>query len=98
MPGDEINLPMKQITSKSNLTMIVDSVGERSGLTWNGHLKEFSSENQVTLTRGKNLIVGGITTPEGHYVVQIYGNVGWIANGFTLFRASPNDATTSSAR
>lgn len=88
VPGDEMSLPIAQVKQTGTLRMVVDSV-ENNGdgnLTWHGHLKDYDSENQVTFTRGDSLIVGGVTVPDKNFVVQVRDDVGWVANGFTLFR------------
>lgn len=91
--GDEISLPIQQIKSDIPMRMVVDEVEQGIGgnVTWRGHLKNFSTENQVTFTRGDGsgndtLIVGGVSTPDKNYVVQIHGGIGWIVDGFTIFK------------
>ena len=88
MKGDEINLPIKQIKADAPVRMVVDEVEQRIGgnVTWHGHLKDFGKENQVSLTRGETLIVGGVSMPDKNYVVQIDGDVGWIVNASTIFK------------
>lgn len=103
MAGDEITLPIKQIKTNALVRMVVDEVEQGMGgnLTWHGHLKNFETENQVSLTRGKTLIVGGVSTPDKNYVVQIDGDVGWVVDGFTIFKGKhdaiqPGDKTADS--
>ena len=88
MPGDEMSVPIHQLKLDGSLRMVVDSVedGGMGNMTWHGHLKDFPSENQVSFTRGDSLIVGGVTGPDKNYVIQINGDVGWVADGFTLFK------------
>ncbi len=94
MPGDEITLPIKQASPQGVLKMVVERVEQDKGsVTWHGTLKDYPTENQVSFTRGTDLIVGGIFTPDRNYVVQVHGNVGWVVNGFTLFKGR-HDAPT----
>ncbi len=93
MTGDEISLPIKQQKTATPMRMVVDQVesGIGGNITWHGHLKDFGSENQVSLTRGDGnqadtLIVGGVSVPDKNYVVQIYGGAGWIVDGFAIFK------------
>lgn len=88
MPGDELSLPIKAANPDNPLRLLVEKVEEGDGMvTWHGRLKDFAEENQVVLTRGESLIAGGVTTPTGHYVLHIVGDIGWVVNGFTLFKS-----------
>ncbi|MDF3036692.1 MAG: hypothetical protein K0S28_1966 [Paucimonas sp.] len=93
MPGDEMDLPIYEAKASGPLRMVVDRVEDdgKGNLTWYGHLKDFQTENQVSFTRGENLIVGGVTVPDKNYVIQIHDNIGWVANGFTLFKTKAID-------
>ncbi len=88
MPGDEISIPLRSVKADGPLRMVVDQVDNslEGNVTWTGHLKDFETENQVSFTRGDTLIVGGVTTPDKNYVVQIDGDIGWVVDGFTIFK------------
>lgn len=102
MPGDELNLTLKQVKADGPMRMVVDRVeGSGENVTWHGHLKDFGSENQVSFTRGESLIVGNISVPDKSFAVQIAGDVGWVVNGFTIFKGRhdaikpPDDGTVA---
>jgi hypothetical protein len=88
MPGDEMSLPIRQAKPDGPLRIVVDTVdeGDPTNITWHGHTKYYETENQITFTRADTLIVGGVTLPDKNYVVQINGDAGWVADGFTLFK------------
>jgi hypothetical protein len=90
MPGDELNLIIHQEKPDGPLRMVVDRVEDFNdgNVTWHGHLKDLADESQISLTRGENLIVGGVNISSRNYVVQIHGDIGWVANGFTLFKTT----------
>ena len=92
LPGDELNLTLKQVKADGPLRLVVDRVeGSGENVTWHGHLKDFGSENQVSFTRGKSLIVGSISVPDKSFAVQIMGDVGWVVDGFTIFKVGHDD-------
>ncbi|MBU6952577.1 hypothetical protein [Hahella sp. HN01] len=86
MPGDEMEVPV--LPQNATYQMVVDRVESHGdgNVTWYGHLKDFEQDNQVSFTRGENLTYGGVTTPEGLYVVEARGDKGWIVNSGTLFK------------
>lgn len=86
MPGDTFEMDIAQINR--SFTAVIDQVqaGDNNSVTWVGHLQNHKEESQVVLTRGDSLIVGGITTPEGHFEMEARGEQGWIANSATLFK------------
>lgn len=86
MPGDTFEMDIAQINR--SFTAVIDQVqaGDNNNVTWVGHLQNHKEESQVVLTRGDSLLVGGITTPEGHFEMEARGEQGWIANSATLFK------------
>ncbi|PAU65649.1 hypothetical protein BZL41_05610 [Pseudomonas sp. PIC25] len=86
VPGDHLEVPIAQ--ANQTYDVVIDHVRSTDGqsMTWSGHIEELSQDNQVTITRGNGLIVGGITTPQGLYALQAHGNQGWIATSATLFK------------
>lgn len=86
MPGDTFEMDIAQINR--SFTAVIDQVqvGDNNNVTWVGHLQNHKEESQVVLTRGDSLIVGGFTTPEGHFEMEARGEQGWIANSKTLFK------------
>lgn len=86
VPGDHLEVPIAQANQTYNV--VIDHVRSTDGqsMTWSGHIEELSQDNQVTITRGNGLIVGGITTPQGLYALQAHGSQGWIATSATLFK------------
>ncbi|MBK8971415.1 MAG: hypothetical protein IPM37_08660 [Hahellaceae bacterium] len=86
MAGDLLELPLPM--EKATYTLLVESVevGDHGDVTWNGRIAEFTNDNQVTITQGKQLTVAGITTPMGQYVLEARNGSGWIAAGGDLFK------------
>lgn len=86
MAGDLLELPLP--LEKTTYTLLIESVevGDHGDITWNGRIAEYSNDNQVTITQGKQLTVAGITTPLGQYVLEARQGSGWIAAGGDLFK------------
>lgn len=91
--GDQLEIPIQQ-TGKTYQAEITQAVVNVDGsVTFNGQLmdelgavsSESGSPYSVTITSGKDIVSGGIFTPEGHFVLEAVGNQGWIANASTLF-------------
>jgi hypothetical protein len=62
-----------------------------NSISWYGHIEGADGQTySVSFTRGETLTVGGLDTPEGHYVLQAHGNNGWIASSALLFKIDPN--------
>ena len=60
---------------------------DESRITWKWHIEGYDGEKyHVSFTKGETLTVGGIDTPDGHYVVQAHGNKGWVASSGLLFK------------
>ena len=92
--GDRLQLPLDQ-TNKTYEAKITQTRVNRNGtLSWQGELVDalgsVSDEDgrryQVNFTAGKQTTSGGIFTPEGHFVVQVNGDYGWIARASTLYK------------
>lgn len=90
--GDRVQLPVS--AHKTSYTFQVDSVEvhDDASLTWTGRLLEFDRDNQVTFTQGQSMTYGGITTPEGSFVIQVEGNRGWLVDAGTLFKGECEEA------
>lgn len=87
MPGDGIKLNIDEVGK--NYDIAIDSVekNDYNSVTWFGHINGDDGQTySVSFTRGKELTVSGIDTPEGHYVLQAHGNDGWIASSKLLFK------------
>src|SRR5690606_10072724 len=80
VPGDSFELDIAQINR--SFTAVIDEVqaGNDNNVTWVGHLKDHENESRVVFTRGDSLIVGGMTTPNGHFEMETRGEYGWIAS------------------
>lgn len=87
VPGDTLEIPIAQLGT-TLVAHIHDVRSEDNGrnVTWTGQLEGLDAPNEITLTRGGTLIMGGISTPDGIYELQAHGNEGWIASGATLFK------------
>ena len=85
--GDSFEISLAQ--TARTYTVIVEEVrsdDDGRNVTWSGRIDGDDGFNQVTLTRGKDLIVGG-----DYYAGRILsdtgaGDKGWIVNSATLFK------------
>jgi len=85
VPGDTLDIDIAQING--SFTAVIEEVkAQQDSVTWVGHLQNVEGESQVVFTRGDSLIIGGITTPNGHFEMEARGEHGWIANSATLFK------------
>lgn len=91
MPGDAINVRVAE--NAKDYAVVIDKVEKHdyNSISWYGHIQgEDGQKYSVSFTRGETLTVGGLDTPDGHYVLQAHGNNGWIASSQLLFKADPN--------
>lgn len=84
--GDEMAVEIAQVNGSYRMTVDRVQANEDGTVTWYGHLADFDTDNQVSLTRGDSLTYGGIHTPEGHFVIEARDDKGWIVSGATLFK------------
>jgi hypothetical protein len=93
LPGDEVELPVNRTGVR--YTVIIDGIEKQPNdtITWHGHLKNIDGPMLVSLTQGEGISLGGFDTPNGHYVIQVNGNQGWVASSATLFKPNPNHPT-----
>lgn len=90
MPGDAINVRVAE--NAKDYEVVIDKVEKHdyNSISWYGHIQgEDGQKYSVSFTRGETLTVGGLDTPDGHYVLQAHGNNGWIASSQLLFKADP---------
>jgi hypothetical protein len=91
MPGDTVTVGIDE--TSENYEVIVDRVEKHDydSITWHGHIDGRDGQTYtVSFTRGKHLTVGGLSTPDGHYVLQAHGNNGWVASSARLFKSDPD--------
>jgi hypothetical protein len=91
VPGDSLKIAIDE--HRQNYEIIIDKVEQHDyeSITWHGHLDGGNGQTYATsFTRGKELTVGGIDTPEGNYVIQSHGDKGWVASSGLLFKADPD--------
>lgn len=89
VPGDSLEIDISQINGHFIARIDRVQVQADNNVSWFGHLENvpgLEGQTQVYLTRGDNLIIGGITTPDGHFEIEARGTQGWIASGATLFK------------
>lgn len=84
--GDTLEITIAQL-NETYTAHITDVISEDEGrnVTWLGYLEGMESPNTLTITRGKELIVGGISTPNSLFSLQAHGDTGWIVDSATLF-------------
>ena len=54
MAGDLLELPLPLEKPLTPLLIESVEVGDHGDITWNGRIAEYSNDNQVTITQGKN--------------------------------------------
>ena len=92
MPGDSVTVSIADV-GQHDYKVIMDKIEKHdyNSISWYGHIDGKDGQTyQVSFTRGEKLTVGGIDTPNGHYVLQAHGNDGWIASSKLLFKIDPN--------
>lgn len=91
MPGDNFKVRVDELGEE--YTVVIDQVKKHDydSISWYGHIDGNDGQTyDVSFTRGKDLTVGGLSTPDGHYVLQAHGKNGWIASSGLLFKVDPN--------
>ncbi|MAM87479.1 MAG: hypothetical protein CME36_09260 [unclassified Hahellaceae] len=91
VPGDTLELPVS--FESGSMEMVVDNVevSETGEVTWFGRIKDYEQENQVSITQGETVTIGGITTPNGEYMIESRAAAGWIVPTGTLFNPGDED-------
>jgi hypothetical protein len=94
IPGDTFLVAVEKLGAQYRVE--IDSVEVHDGgrISWHGHLAGLSERYNVTFTRGESLTVGGLETPDGHYVLQAHGKNGWIASSQKLFKFNTTQVPT----
>jgi hypothetical protein len=88
MPGDQVNVRVDENAKDYKVTIDKVEKHDYNSISWHGHIQgDDGQKYSVSFTRGEQLTVGGIDTPDGHYVVQGHGDKGWIASSQLLFKA-----------
>lgn len=91
MPGDAVKVTIDETGEDYNVTVDRVEKHDYNSISWYGHIEGADGQiYSVSFTRGETLTVGGLDTPEGHYVLQAHGNNGWIASSALLFKIDPN--------
>lgn len=87
VPGDSVKLAIGDTGQQYNVNIDDVQQQDESRITWKGHIEGYDGEKyHVSFTKGETLTVGGIDTPDGHYVIQAHGNKGWVASSGLLFK------------
>lgn len=91
MPGDEVKITIDETGQDYTVTMDRVEKHDYNSISWYGHIEGADGNiYSVSFTRGEKLTVGGLDTPDGHYVLQAHGNKGWVASSGLLFKVDPN--------
>lgn len=87
VPGDTVKLTIEDTDQEYDVNIDkVENIDE-SRITWTGHIDGHDGQSyHVSFTKGTTLTVGGVDTPDGHYVIQAHGNKGWVASSGVLFK------------
>ncbi|WP_331346041.1 hypothetical protein [Cellvibrio sp. UBA7661] len=87
MPGDQVNMRVDEKSNEYKVTIDRIEKHDYNSISWYGHIEGNDGQRyQVSFTRGEHLTVGGMDTPDGHFVIQAHGNKGWIASSQLLFK------------
>lgn len=86
VPGDTLSIPVFQDNREYTMKVTSVEVYDDGNVTWYGLLEDFENLNQISITRAETLTMGEITTPNGHYTLEVRGSNGWIVNSGTLFK------------
>jgi hypothetical protein len=87
MPGDQINIQVDEHSKDYQVTIDRIEQHDYNSISWFGHIEGDDGQTyHVSFTRGDYLTVGGLDTPEGHFVIQAHGDKGWIASSQLLFK------------
>lgn len=86
-PGDtlDISIPNSDIDFKATITDVASSP-DGSSITFNGTSNIEGSNDRITITKGDDLVVGGIFTETGLYQIEAKNGQGYIVSSATLFR------------
>jgi hypothetical protein len=85
--GDTLEIDMGEAGKSFKVEIDgVRSEDDGRNVTWTGDSLDANYPGHLTITKGDTLIVGGITTPDAHYELQVHGNKGWIVSSATLFK------------
>lgn len=88
MPGDQINVQVDNNAKDYQVTIDRIEKHDYNSISWFGHIQgDDGQKYSVSFTRGEQLTVGGLDTPDGHYVLQGHGDKGWVASSQLLFKA-----------
>lgn len=91
MPGDSVKVAIQDTGEIYTVKMDRVEKHDYDSISWYGHIDGRDGQTyQVSFTRGESLTVGGLSTPDGHYVLQAHGNNGWLASSALLFKSDPN--------
>lgn len=63
-------------------------------VTWTGDSTDANSPYHLTITKGETLVMGGLSTPEGLYQIEVHDGKGWIVSSATLFRKGTDQHIT----
>lgn len=93
-PGDEVKVLIEETGQEYVVTMDNIEKHDYDSISWHGHIDGSDGQTySVSFTRGKELTVGGLDTPEGHYVLQAHGDNGWLASSALLFKIADPDVS-----
>lgn len=88
MPGDQVDIRVAENAKDYKVTIDKVEKHDYNSISWYGHIQgDDGQEYSVSFTRGEQLTVGGLDTPDGHYVIQAHGDKGWVASSQLLFKA-----------
>jgi len=88
MPGDQVNVRVAENAKDYKVTIDKVEKHDYNSISWYGHIQgDDGQQYSVSFTRGEQLTVGGLDTPDGHYVIQAHGDKGWVASSQLLFKA-----------
>lgn len=90
VPGDTVKVNLEEVGQEYTVTIDRTEKHDYDSVSWYGHIETGDGQTySVNFTKGGDLTVGGLSTPEGHYVIQSHGDTGWVASSALLFKVEP---------
>lgn len=88
--GDKLPVSVPQLGRDYTIQVNEVKTHESGIVSWNGRLEGMPPSYTTSITQGPKHTHGGITTPEGHYTLEVHGNDGWIVATDTIYQQDPD--------
>lgn len=93
--GDTLDIDMGDAGKALKIKIdAAHSEDDGKNVTWTGGSTDTGSPYHLTITKGDTLVMGGISTPDGLYQIEVHDGKGWIVSNATLFRKGTDQHIT----